>query len=134
MDGHFLAVGLARLDLLAGLRDGAKDGVVVESIVFCDHFGGLLLEADVVLLNACDGKLECYFRAGCPLRGEQADIATVVPSSFLRTRSTAPEHPPQLIATLNLYVWVDIFGEISVGSGRCRLRLTERTGNEAEGE
>lgn len=27
------------------------------------------------------------------------------PSSFLRTRSMAPEHPPQLMATSNLYVW-----------------------------
>jgi hypothetical protein len=68
LDGHFLAISLAGLDLLAGLRDGAKDGVVLEGVVFCDDFGGLLLEADVVLLNACDGKLECYFRAGCPLQ------------------------------------------------------------------
>ena len=33
-----------------------------------------------------------------------------IPSSFLRTRSTAPEQPPQLMLTLNSYVCVaDMF-------------------------
>lgn len=31
-----------------------------------------------------------------------------IPSSFFRTRSTAPEQPPQLIDTLNLYLWSDM--------------------------
>jgi hypothetical protein len=30
------------------------------------------------------------------------------PSSFLRTRSTAPEQPPQVMVMLKLYVWSDI--------------------------
>jgi hypothetical protein len=30
------------------------------------------------------------------------------PSSFLRTRSTAPEQPPQVMVMLKLYVWSDM--------------------------
>ena len=52
LDGLGLAVGLAGVDLLAGLLDGAEDGLVVEPGLG-DHQGLLLVERDVVALDAC---------------------------------------------------------------------------------
>lgn len=49
-----------------------------------------------------------------------------LPSSFLRTRSTAPEHPPQVIVTLNLYWWSDMVGKIDLCW--CGVLLLERRG------
>jgi hypothetical protein len=49
-DLPFLSVGLARLDLLAGLLDLLQDGLVVERLCG-DNLGGLGLEGDVVGLN-----------------------------------------------------------------------------------
>jgi hypothetical protein len=51
LDLLLLSVGLARLDLLAGLLDLLQDGIVVER-VGGDNLGGLGLEGDVVGLNA----------------------------------------------------------------------------------
>jgi hypothetical protein len=52
LDLTLQAVGLARLDLLAGLLDLLEDGLVVERLCG-DDFSGLGFEGDVVGLDAC---------------------------------------------------------------------------------
>ena len=52
LDVPGLAVGLSRLDDLAGLLDLLEDGVVIEG-VFGNDFCRLALERDVVRLDAC---------------------------------------------------------------------------------
>jgi hypothetical protein len=55
-----LAVSLAGLDGLAGLLDGAEDGLVVEAGLG-NNKGLLLLERDLVRLDACNSrKREIY--------------------------------------------------------------------------
>ena len=51
LDSHLLAIRLARLDRLSRLLDRVEDGVVVER--FGLDNGGLVLERDVVFLDAC---------------------------------------------------------------------------------
>ena len=53
LDRLGLAVGLTSVDLLAGLLDGAEDGLIVEPGLG-DHQGLLLIERDVVALDACE--------------------------------------------------------------------------------
>jgi hypothetical protein len=55
VDGHLHAVRLAGFDLLARLLDRGEDGVVVEGVVGGDDLGRLLLEADLVRLDAYRG-------------------------------------------------------------------------------
>ena len=52
LDLALQTIGLARLDLLAGLLDLLEDGLVVERLCG-DDFGGLGFEGDVVGLDAC---------------------------------------------------------------------------------
>lgn len=52
LNGHLLAVSLALLDLLAGLLDGGEDSVVVGRLAVDIDIDGLILEADIVLLDA----------------------------------------------------------------------------------
>lgn len=85
------AIGLTGLDCLAGLLDLLEDGFVGER-VFSDDVGGLVLEGYVVRLDACVELIATF----ATNRGVHP------PSSFLSTRSTAPEQPPQLMAMLNL--------------------------------
>lgn len=51
LNGHLLAVSLALLDLLAGLLNGGEDSVVVGRLAVNVDIDGLVLEADVVLLD-----------------------------------------------------------------------------------
>lgn len=122
------AVGLARVDLLARLGDG-REHLLVGQVVLGNDGGGLALEGDLVRLDACgdddirlavyswDSVLVPFFPSfasvlsacRCKARGDGCrwlGIGSVVweslPSSFLRTLSTAPEHPEQLMLTLNL--------------------------------
>jgi hypothetical protein len=92
-------VGLARLDGLAGLLDLLEDRLVVERL-FCDDFGSLCFERDVVRLDTWESQ-RCEARGSEGQRGAARGSGDL-PSSFLRTRSTAPEQPPQLMAMLNL--------------------------------
>lgn len=55
VDALGLAVGLAGLDGLAGLLDGAEDGLVVEAGLGDDK-GLLLLERDLVRLDTCNSR------------------------------------------------------------------------------
>lgn len=81
------AIGRRRIDLLARLGNLAQDRLVRQS---GDDLGGLILQRDFVALDAC----ACQHPA-------QLDGDGDLPSSFLRTRSMAPEQPPQLMETLN---------------------------------
>jgi hypothetical protein len=55
--------------------------------------------------------------------GEGGGEVLCIPSSFFRTRSTAPEQPPQLMEMLKVYWWSDIvcvgvvLGGVREGSG-----------------
>ena len=51
LNGHLLAISLALLDLLAGLLDSGEDSVVVGRLAVNVDVDGLVLEADVVLLD-----------------------------------------------------------------------------------
>lgn len=93
LDGLRDAVGFARVDRLACLLDLFQDGGIVESGLGGD-IGGLGFKRDVVFLDAWQGGWSATASSHCGQRD--------LPSSFLRTRSTAPEQPPQLMLTLNL--------------------------------
>ena len=54
LDALDLAVGLAGVDLLAGLLDGAQHGLIGERGV-CDDGGDLRVEGDIVGLHAWFG-------------------------------------------------------------------------------
>ena len=92
-------VGLAGDDGLARPLDLLEDHLVGERL-FCDDFGRLCFEGDVVRLDAWESQ-RCT-RGGAEERGRGERGSVDLPSSFLRTRSTAPEQPPQLMAMLNL--------------------------------
>jgi hypothetical protein len=89
-----LAIRLPRVNLLARLLDLLEHSRVVERISG-DDLSGLRLEGYVIGLDACKSRSVSRGRINV---GEGGGA----PSSFLRTRSTAPEQPPQLIAMLNL--------------------------------
>jgi hypothetical protein len=87
-------VGLARLYCLARFLDLLEHFVVGER-VFGNDLSVLLLERDVV-------RFDTYRNISRnTLVPQNRDC---IPSSFFRTRSTAPEQPPQLMAMSNLYV------------------------------
>ena len=88
----------ARDDLLDdGLREDGQQQV--EAVVGLDC-SGLGFEGDVELLDTCEGQSVSSTRI---LRGAYTCTGrTDSPSSFLSTRSTAPEQPPQLMLMLNL--------------------------------
>lgn len=76
--------------LLAGLLDLCQQ-IVVPDRALHEHL--LFLQADVVGLHPSIGKA-----AMPPVRAHLVDrLYRCSPSVFLRTRSIAPEHPPQFI-------------------------------------
>ena len=97
LDALDLAVGLAGVDLLAGLLDGAQHGLVGERGV-CDDSGELRIEGDIVGLHTCFGGV-CQLRVRGQREGRKGRDG---PSSLPKTRFTAPEQPPQDMDTLNL--------------------------------
>ena len=99
LDGLGNAIGLTGVDGLACLLDLLEDGAVVEAVVGLDC-SGLGFEGDVELLDTCEGQSVSSTRI---LRGAYTCTGrTDSPSSFLSTRSTAPEQPPQVMVMLNL--------------------------------
>lgn len=88
-----VSVNLGRVDLLSRLVDLLEDLVELEAAGYDP--GGLGVEGDLVLVDSC----YCEDQSpGCSMQGASERY---VPSSFFRARSTAPEQPPQLMATLN---------------------------------
>jgi hypothetical protein len=122
LDGLRDTVGFTRIDCLASLLDLLQHSLIGQRVLGRD-VGGLCFEGDVVLLDACmyassvnwnvmevGGREERWVSDGCAafvlrcgkVRPSAMDVAANLPSSFLSTRSTAPEQPPQLMLTLNL--------------------------------
>lgn len=96
-------ISLAGVDLLPGLLDGAQDSLVWEGGIG-DNNSGLGVEGDVVGFDTW-GMRQLKWVLGERLRiGETRDA----PSSLPSTRFTAPEQPPQVMLTLNLYVCSDM--------------------------
>lgn len=94
LDGLSDAVGGGRVDLLASLGNLGEDGLVGEG---GDDLGVLVLEGDFVALDAWE-----MVRLADGTNSKRSwDARKNVPSSFLRTRSMAPEQPPQVMVTLN---------------------------------
>lgn len=91
LDIPCLAVGGARLDRLASLLDLLENGIVAER-VYGDDLGGLSVQGHVVGLDTWK----------TVSLNSHDDGGMYAPSSFFSTRSTAPEQPPQLMATSNL--------------------------------
>ena len=118
LDSHSLAIRLPSVDRFPGLLDRSQYSTIGHG-GFGHHVGGLGLEVHIEGLDACEGRLTIwtsgYFdvfflppptwleNMNKESWGFQAKRVQNIPSSFLRTRSTAPEQPPQLMVTLNLY-------------------------------
>lgn len=108
LDRFTFSISFSAVHSLARLLDGGQYGIVGERGIGGD-VGGLGLEVHVEGLDAW-----VMLVASSPVTSVE-----LIPSSFLRTRSTAPEHPPQVMVTLNLYWWSDIL----CGAGRCRVKV-----------
>ena len=146
LDGLFNAIRRRRVDLLAGLGNLRQDCLVGEAR---DDLGGLVLEGDFVAVDACtrmlvsepvEVDLGASGKLGVAGRGRGVEdwimesegwgrygIGAHEPSSFLSTLSMAPEQPPQLMVTLNSYVWDSDMVAAMSGTvlGAC-LKLLER--------
>lgn len=103
LDGLRDAVGSGRVDLLAGLVDLLQDGLVGQ--VGVDNCG-LLLKRNLVAIDAWKKKTLSALVGAIDAATRQkekiyARRSGYIPSSFLRTRSMAPEQPPQVMVTSN---------------------------------
>jgi hypothetical protein len=97
------AIGLARVDGLAGLLDLLEYGAVIEALVGLDG-SGLGVEGDVKFFDTYKGEFVSEVlreEIDRPL-DERLMVRLDLPSSFFSTRSTAPEQPPQVMVMLNL--------------------------------
>jgi hypothetical protein len=80
-----LPIGLGGVDLLAGLLDGAQDGLVRKGRV-SDDGGALGIEGDVVGSHACNGW--CVSRLFVIVRGEGGTDRRACPGHGSRRRSS----------------------------------------------
>lgn len=97
-DSHLLPIRLATINRLPRLFDLVQHRLI-RHIRPGVNGRSLRLETDVEFLDA-------YTKNQLPLRADKR--AACLPSSFFSTRSTAPEQPPQVMVTLNLYMWSDM--------------------------
>lgn len=99
-NAHGLPIGLTAVHRLASFLDRGQHRIISHGRLSGNE-RSLRLEVDVEGLDAYNSERETL----CTRQDEE-----LIPSSRFKTRSTAPEQPPQLIEMLNLYWWSDMAG------------------------